>query len=72
MLPISEQALILIRQHAPDFREAVLEAKKKARERKRGAYVAIKLERFDDDPFLLYACLWYAVFEDVEVRVLTR
>ncbi|BDI31478.1 hypothetical protein CCAX7_35290 [Capsulimonas corticalis] len=34
-----------------------------------GSYPAleISLERFDDDPFGLYACLWYAGSEGVRV-----
>jgi hypothetical protein len=72
MLPISVQALHLIEREAPGFREAVRHAKAAVCGTRKTAHLPVRLERFDDDPFLLYACLWYAVSEKVEVRFLTE
>jgi hypothetical protein len=72
MLPISVQALYLIEREAPDFREAVRHAKAAVRGMRKTARLSIRLERFDDDPFLLYACLWFAGGENVEIRFLTK
>ncbi len=46
---------------APRFIEAVRAAKRT------GSPVIERLESFDDDPFLLYSCLWYAWSEGVAV-----
>jgi hypothetical protein len=72
MLPISPQALHLIESEAPDFRKAVLQAKKAMRGSRSPAGMQMRLERFHDDPFLLYACLWYALSKNVEVHFLTK
>lgn len=72
MLPISVQALRLIEREAPDFREAVRHAKAAVRGVRKTAQLSVRLERFDDDPFLLYACLWLALSENVEVRFLAK
>ena len=72
MLPISVQALHLIQSEAPDFREAVRQAKASVHGSRHTARLPVRLERFADDPFLLYACLWFALSEKVEIRFLTR
>ncbi len=72
MLPISIQALHLIEREAPDFREAVLHAKAAFRSLRKTPQLSVRLERFHDDPFLLYACLWFALSENVEIRFLVR
>ena len=72
MLTISVQALHLIEREAPDFREAVRHAKAAVRGVRKNAQLSVRLERFYDDPFLLYACLLFAHSEKVEVRFLTK
>lgn len=71
MRTISEKALHLVESDAPDFREAVLRAKAAVRGLRRTAHLGIRLDRFEDDPFLLYACLSYALSQKVEVRFFT-
>ena len=51
-------------QRAPRFVAAVLHAKENK------AAVLERLDAFQDDPFLLYSCLWYAYSEGVAVTLL--
>lgn len=55
-------------QRAPHFIEAVLSAKHQDNTGHQGSpVIAERLDSFHDDPFLLYACLWYAYSEGVAV-----
>ena len=51
-------------QRAPGFVAAVVRAKENQ------AAVSERLDAFQDDPFLLYSCLWYAYSEGVAVTFL--
>ena len=50
-------------ERAPRFLEAVQQAK----QGRADTTVQETLETFEDDPFLLYACLWHAYSEGVAV-----
>lgn len=53
---------------APQFVEAVRIASLQAGAGRQGAPAVVqRLDSFQDDPFLLYACLWYAYSEGVPV-----
>ena len=53
---------------APQFVQSVAGAKYQASQGQTGVPTVVeRLERFEDDPFLLYACLWYAYSEGVAV-----
>ncbi|MGI4791065.1 MAG: hypothetical protein ACRYFS_19740 [Janthinobacterium lividum] len=59
--PISAEYRQFVLDHAPRFATAVDNA------RKRGGEAATTLRAFRDNPFLLYAALWYAASEGVSV-----
>lgn len=59
--PISAEYRQFVLDHAPRFALAVDHA------RKRGRAAATTLRAFRDNPFLLYAALWYAASEGVVV-----
>lgn len=59
MHDISPEARHFVETHAPDFVLAVQHAKEAANLKQNPAKLKVALETFEDDPFLLYACLWY-------------
>ncbi len=59
--PISAEYRHFVLDHAPRFALAVSHA------RKRGGEATTTLRAFRDNPFLLYAALWYAASEGVLV-----
>jgi hypothetical protein len=61
MSPISPEYRQFVLDHAPRFAAAVDGA------RKRGGEATTTLRTFRDNPFLLYAALWYAASEGVRV-----
>ena len=63
MKPISAEYRLFVLDHAPRFARSVAAAKK------RGTDAATELQSFHDNPFLLYAALWYAAGEGVAVTV---
>ncbi len=69
MTTISAQALRLLRRQAPEFLKAVRQAK---REGGHQAHLHLPLDAFEDDPFLLYACVWHAVTCGVAVTIPAR
>ena len=72
MKDISEKAHQLIRTSRPGFQEAIGQAKENARQSRKRAWLPLSLEDFEDNPFLLYACLLYAYSERVEARMLPK
>jgi hypothetical protein len=66
---ISQEALDLLMQGAPQFVKCVDEAIIKGQIRRGPAQVSVTLEAFHDDPLLLYASLWYAGTKGVNVHV---
>jgi hypothetical protein len=61
MHDMSPEALRFVSTNAPDFVLAVENAKEAADQRQKPAKLKVALETFADDPFLLYACLWYSI-----------
>ncbi|MBV9852099.1 MAG: hypothetical protein JO250_20735 [Armatimonadetes bacterium] len=57
-------------ERAPQFIEAIQRAKHDHKGHDRQVTITQRLETFDNDPFLLYTCLWYAVSEGVAVTFL--
>ena len=72
MQSISPQALQLVQEKMPHFLEEVQQVKATARGTRKQARLVMNLDSFEDDPFQLYACLWYACSEGVEVRLCPR
>lgn len=56
-------------ERAPQFVEAVRRARQRAADEgaREVAPVVERLDAFEDDPFLLYSCLWYAYSQGVPV-----
>ena|SRR5579871_1635394 len=67
MQDISPEAIRLVEESAPDFIVAVAHAKEIAERKHTPAKLNLTLNAFEDDPILLYACLWYACSHDVTV-----
>lgn len=67
MRAISPEARKLVQDKTPHFLTAVQQAKQEAQGTRKAARLVLRLEMFADDPFQLYACLWYADSEGVEV-----
>ena len=61
---ISPEALRLVTENAPDLLAMV----RRARRRQPATPVTITLDRFRDDPLLLYAAVWYSVANGIEFR----
>ncbi|MCW3053463.1 MAG: hypothetical protein JWN14_2633 [Chthonomonadales bacterium] len=72
MHDISPETLRFIEENAPDFVLAVQHAKEVADQKQKPAKLKVVLETFEDDPFLLYACLWLALSEGVEIRLMAK
>lgn len=70
MPDLPPDALRLVQEGAPDFAEAVAAALEAGHERHHRVPVRLTLAAFRDDPMCLYACLWYASSQGVEVRFL--
>ena len=66
MPPIAPEYRQFLFDHAPRFATAVENA------RKRGGEATATLRAFRDNPFLLYAALWYAASEGVAVTFTTK
>ena len=69
MHDISSQARRLVEEKAPFFQEQVRQAREQASNTRKHARLQVRLDTFADDPFVLYACLWLAYSEGVEVRL---
>lgn len=69
MKPISPEALKLVHDKTPLFLPEVQQAKQKGQGTRKSARLVVSLDRFEDDPFQLYSCLWYAHSEGVDVLV---
>ena len=67
MKPISPEARKLVQDKTPHFLTEVQQAKQEAQGTRKAARLVLSLNRFEDDPFQLYACLWYAGSEGVDV-----
>ncbi len=65
MPSLSAQTVQMVQQDAPWFLDQVAQA-----QRRRRKTLTLSLNKFEDNPLLLYACLWYASTEGVSVRVL--
>jgi hypothetical protein len=62
MQDVTDEAVRLIERNAPDFITAVQRLRGK---RAKAARILLTLDAFADDPFLLYACLWYGATHGV-------
>jgi hypothetical protein len=62
---ISPEARRLVEENAPSFLAAIEHAKTVGTRKQKPARLTLTLEAFADDPFTLYACLWYAASEGV-------
>lgn len=67
MQRISSEALKLVQEKTPHFVEEVQQGKASVQGTRKTARLVVRLDRFEDDPFQLYACLWYASSEGVDV-----
>lgn len=67
MKPISPEAMKLVQDKTPHFLAEVQQKKQRVQGTRKAARLALSLNRFEDDPFQLYACLWYAGSEGVDV-----
>ncbi len=63
MQKITPEHLDFARRKAPHIVQTIEGAKAD------GDVAPLRLEAFDDDPFLLYTCLWYAYSEGVTVTL---
>lgn len=66
MQPITSEALQLVRDYAPWFLKKVGQVKR------RRVPLTLSLDNFDDNPLLLYACLWYADSGQVAIRFVPK
>jgi hypothetical protein len=66
MKDISQEAVDLAMQGAPKFVQRINQAGGSVLPRRR-VRVTSTLNAFEDDPMLLYACLWYACSCGVEI-----
>jgi len=66
MKDISREALDLAIEGAPQFIARIDRAGESALHRRRVRVIST-LRTFNDDPMLLYACLWYACSRGVEI-----
>ena len=64
MKTMPPDVLRFVQEKAPHVVEAIRKTKQEKRDQ---AGLALRLATFEDDPFLLYAALWYAYGEGVEV-----
>lgn len=64
MKAITQEYIEKIRKGAPNFIKAVDDQKEE------GQLVIFMLDAFINEPDLLYACLWYAYSNGVEVRMI--
>ena len=69
MQPISPEALKLVHDKVPDLPEMVRTAHARVQGTVRTARLTLSLEDFEDDAFTLYAAVWYALSEGVDVLV---
>ena len=69
MKKITSDVLRFVQQKVPGFVERVTQAKEGQGDQ---APLTLTLSCFADDPFLLYAALWYAYGEGVEVTFQAR
>ena len=60
MKPISPEALDIVMEYAPRFVEAVHRAARMPHKKTANRSLIATLSDYDDNPTLLYACLWYA------------
>jgi hypothetical protein len=60
MYDIPPEALDLIERKAPEFITAVQRAQATGETKEQTATIFLTLDAFAEDPFLLYACLWYS------------
>jgi hypothetical protein len=68
MQSISPEALFLVTDQAPAFIKLV----NRMAHRKTRRLLHIPMDTFDDNPFLMYACVWYAQSLDVDVQFSAR
>jgi len=67
MQSISKEALAQAKAKAPHFLAAVRASRRESRLRQKDVSLLLTLDAFYDDPFLLYACLWFAYSHGVRV-----
>lgn len=60
MHDIPDEAVRIIEQSAPEFIAAVQSAHENRGKTSEPMVLILTLDAFADDPFLLYACLWYS------------
>jgi hypothetical protein len=65
MQDIPDEAVRFIEQNAPDFITAVQTVQGKRGKSGAPVRIFLTLDAFVDDPFLLYACLWYSATQGV-------
>jgi len=70
MKKITPEAQKLAEEAAPKFITAVQKSKEARQAHHEEVSVITSLEAFNDDPMLLYACLWYASSEEIAVTML--
>src|SRR5579859_4759999 len=68
MQPITPEALAMVQDDAPD----VIARVQRANQHRRHRSIRLTLDRFDDNPILLYACLWYAATSGVAITIAPR
>ena len=72
MQPITSQARKLVQEKMPHFLDEVRSVQASVRGTRKRARLTLRLDQFQDDPFQLYACLWYARSEGIDVLLSAR